>query len=107
MNKISYEELIDGLNSRKIVYVNFSVEGYSHYRNCEIIIEGMAFYFGSADTIQIYLAKGEYTGFLTTFEENVKLFDFGRKGRYTLKQIWNRIEIREIKYAEKIDLNKF
>lgn len=107
MNKISYEELIDGLNSRKIVYVYFSVEGYSHYRNCEIIIEGMAFYFGGADTIQIYLAKGEYTGFLTTFEENVKLFDFGRKGRYTLKQIWNRIEIREIKYAEKIDLNKF
>ena len=41
----------------------------------------MAFYFGGADTIQIYLAKGEYTGFLTTFEENVKLFDFGRKGR--------------------------
>lgn len=107
MNKISYEELIDGLNSRKIVYVNFSVEGYSHYRNCEIIIEGMAFYFGGADTIQIYLAKGEYTGFLTAFEENVKLFDFGRKGRYTLKQIWNRIAIREIKYAEKIDLNKF
>ena len=38
----------------------------------------------------------ERVGFYDTFKEGFKLFRMGRKGSFTLKQLWDRIEIVEI-----------
>ena len=34
------------------------------------------------------------------FKENCKLFKFGREGTFTLKQVWNNIQIIQINYYD-------
>ena len=36
-----------------------------------------------------------------TFKEDYKLFNFGRKGKFTLKDIWDKVVITNIVYFEK------
>lgn len=37
--------------------------------------------------------------FCTKFGVNHRIFDFGRKGKYTLEYLWDRIKFIEIVYA--------
>ena len=94
-----YNEIIEALNSHSINLVKFRVKDYAHYRNCKItvkkdeLLNGNVIYW-----IDVNLSDdgSERVGFYDTFKEGFKLFRIGRKGSFTLKQLWDIIEIVEI-----------
>lgn len=101
MKSLSYQQFIDGINNGQIVKVVFQVKDYAHYKYCSIerIVEVLP---NSNSIIYIYvkLAKDcEQRSFFKTFDEKYKLFDMKRKGTFTLKQMWDRIEVISIDYA--------
>lgn len=95
----SYKEIIDGLNSGRIHFFRFCVNNYSHYKNCTIkrieqkMPNGKTFFL-----IEVTLTAdfSEKISFLDSFEENTKLFSMGRKGKFTLKQLWSQITVLEV-----------
>lgn len=98
---MSYEDFIHYLNSSKIKKIRFKVNGYSHYSNCTIYrqidnINGNKNI--SLIVCQLTIDDYEKVSFLNKFNESFKLFDFGRNGRFTLKQIWDKVCITEIVY---------
>ena len=100
MNTYSYEEIIEEINNGIIKQINFCVDNYAHYKNCMILRTEDKFPNGrSIFLIDVILTKdSEKYSFLESFEENTKLFHMGRKGRFTLKQLWPHITIKEIVY---------
>ena len=94
---MKYEKFIKEINDRsKMKQINFYIKNYPHYKDCSIVkwkIDGM---------ITCILTKdlSEDVSFYGEFEENCKLFNFGSKGKYTLKDIWNSIVITKIVYFE-------
>ena len=99
--KYEYSELISALNEGKIKSISFSVVDYPHYQECKIVREvdylprGKQFVW-----IAVQLTKDNYekVSFFKSFKDDYKLFHMGRKGTFTLKQLWNKIEIKEIVY---------
>ncbi len=106
MDKISYEELIKGINSGEIEEVHFSVTTYSHYRSCYL---RRAYIFSPAlnknvfANIELILTedKSEWSRYAGPFEDKFKVFNIKGKGKFTLKEIYKNVEILSIKYAEK------
>ena len=99
--ELKYNEFIELLNQHKISDVIFSVAGYSHYNYCKITIskekpKEREFYL-----IKFVLTKdlSEMVSFYNIFDENYKLFDLKRKGKYTLKQIWDRVQISSLEMS--------
>ena len=96
-----YEQFIQDINSGKIKEVYFCVKGYGHYRNCYIkrypdtLKSGYKFM-----KIEVCLTSDgtEMAYFVNTFSDNNKFFKIKGKGAFTFKDIWNKIEIREIIY---------
>lgn len=95
--KISYKEFIELLNNSNVI-IKFSIINYAHYNNCQIkaydeIINGK-----TNHLIDVCLTNdlSEQICFYQIFKENYKLFRLGRKGSFTLKQIWDRFFIIEI-----------
>ena len=110
MEALTYQQFIDGINNGKILKAVFKVKDYAHYRCCSI--ERIVDIFPSSNSIvriDVTLAKDYYLdqyghvlgrfGFWEKFDEKRKLFDMGRKGTFTLKQMWDRIEFISIDYA--------
>lgn len=99
MIQCSYKEVIDGLNSGKIKLIRFCVNNYSHYRNCVIerteekLPNGRSLFLIEVNPTH---DSSEKITFIDSFMENTKLFHMGKKGRFTLKQLWPRITILEI-----------
>ena len=95
--KYTYDEFIQLLNSDGFSCVIFEIDGYAHYRNCVIKKVHPPFLNGMAE-FDVILSNdpNERIGFLETFDEKCKLFYFGRNRGFTLKQIWDRVVIREI-----------
>lgn len=97
----NYKELIDGLNGGRIKFIRFCVNNYSHYKNCTItrteqkLPNGKLFFLIEVTLTQDFREK---ISFLDSFEENTKLFSMGRKGKFTLKQLWSQITVLEIVY---------
>ena len=96
---MEYCEFIEKINSGEIKKMHFSVLNYPHYRNCVIEYE--------IDrpkenvkieiiTVTLTADKSEQASFYKTFKEDCKLFDFKRKGKFTLKQIWKHITINSV-----------
>lgn len=101
MIQCSYKEVMDGLNSGEIKLIRFCVNNYSHYKNCVIArTEQKLPNDESFFLIEVTLTEdsSEKKAFLDSFIENTKLFHMGRKGRFTLKQLWSQITILEIVY---------
>ncbi len=99
MIRCSYKEVIEGINSGAIKQIRFCVNNYSHYKNCVITRTEYKIYNGKSTThIDVSLTKdvSEKISFLNTFKEDVKLFNIGKKGNFTLKQLWPQIIILEI-----------
>jgi phosphoribosylpyrophosphate synthetase len=99
MNEYNYENVIDSLNRGEIKQICFSVNNYAHYKNC--IITRVEDIIGNGKTIiriEVVLTKdsSERVSFFKTFEDNYKLFSLGKKGRFTLKQLWSEIIISKI-----------
>lgn len=104
MIEYNYQKLIDGLNDGKIKQIHFSLSDYNHYKDCLITRKEDNIFNGKTITlIEVKLTKdsSEKISFLNTFEENYKLFNLGKKGRFTLKQLWSKINIIEIIQAAK------
>ena len=95
-NNYSYQEIINELNKFKIIKLSFFIEGYSHYKNCIIYkIEDPTL------CMQIELTKDNSEKIkFRKFVEDYKLFNFGRKGKFTLKQVWDKVCITEIEYSD-------
>lgn len=104
---MTYDEFIDGINdSSKIKQIDFYIEGYNHYRNCSIgrYKERIGY---SVNKIVDYritciLTKdhSEDISFPFKFKEDYKLFYFGSKGGFTLKEVWNKVVITKVEYFE-------
>lgn len=95
----SYGELIDDINSGAIAGVYFCVNGYAHYKKCSVFRKYDRISENKTITrIEVNLTEdgSEMYSFLKTFQENFKLFNMGRKGKFTLKQLWDHITILEV-----------
>lgn len=96
---MTYNEFIGKLNLKEITRFRFRIKGYPHYDNCEIfyrtdkISEGR---FIEIIVCKLTLDYSETVSFYKQFDESYKLFDMGRKGKFTLKQVWNLIEVIEV-----------
>lgn len=96
---MTYKEFIDDINCGNIKGINFYIDGYSHYNNCSIMRTLDKSPSGNdIILIQAKLTKdsSEEISFLNNFNENYKIFRLGRKGTFTLKQIWERVCITQI-----------
>ena len=100
--ELKYNEFIELLNQHKISDVTFSVAGYAHYNYCKITISKEKPKESEFYLIKIVLTKdlSEMVSFYNVFDENYKLFDLKRKGKYTLKQIWDRIQINTLEMQQ-------
>ena len=100
---MKYNEFVEKLNAGKIRKVTFSVPGYAHYKKCVIEYTrsdpsrsdslAMIWFFMTEDGYEKY-------GFIEKYKENTKLFDFKKRGKFTLAQIWRKISIESIEYNE-------
>jgi len=101
VDKISYSEFITGINNGSIELIRFSVEGYSHYNNCIIkrIVDKLS-NGNEAVIIRVDLVTDltESISFYRKFKEELKMFNFGRKGKLTLKEVWEKMIIIELNY---------
>lgn len=99
ITQYSYEDVIDKLNNGQIQQVRFCVNNYPHYKDCVISRKEEKFPNGNPFyTIEVLLTKdsSEKYSFYKRFSERTKLFRMGRKGSFTLKQIWPQITVLEI-----------
>ena len=99
---MKYCEFIDGINSGNIKKVSFSIANYPHYRNC--VVESKSTNTNKAESSKIiwfYLTPDGYEkkGFLNKIKEDTKLFNIKGKGNFSLKQMWDRINIHSVEYA--------
>ena len=87
----------------KIKSILFSINDYSHYKKCTInrFIENIT---NKKQIIRIEVKlvedETEIVSFYKKFKEDYKLFKMGRRGVFTLKQIWSHVQIVEIKYND-------
>ena len=96
---MEYCEFIDKINSGEIRKILFSVSDHTHYKEC--YIEHKIDYPKKDVAIKLIIVtltkdETEKVAFYKTFDETYKLFDFKRQGKFTLKQIWNKILIKSI-----------
>lgn len=98
---MNYQEFIENINTGKIKQISFSIANYPHYKHCTIKSVVNSTTDGNLLRIiwvELTNDNSEKMGFLKKFKENYKLFDFKRKGKFTLKQLWNQIIINSIEY---------
>ena len=107
MITLKYEDFIKGINrdTGNIKQINFYIEGYPHYHDCSIgryikkvrVHERIVTLTGRITCI-LTKDHSEDVSFYRAFKEDRKIFDFGRKGRYTLKDVWDKVVITNISY---------
>ncbi len=95
----TYEEIIKGINEGTLDEVRFAIPSYPHYRDCVLRrvyleINGIK----SFECIEMRLTKdgSEKSLYYGLFKYKEKLFNIKGKGRFTFKEIFNRIEIKEV-----------
>lgn len=96
---ITYKQFIDDLNSETISEMEFEVVGYSHYKRCRIFRKYDTLRNGKTiSLIRVDLTdnNSEFVSFMDEFNESYKLFRMGKKGSFTLQQIWPKIKIVKI-----------
>ncbi len=100
--KISYDELIKKINNHEISNVEFGIADYQHYSNCRIEVNKELINNKLIVIIEVKLTNdlSEYESFYNRFDESYKLFNLGRKGSFTLKQIWDKVTIKSINYYQ-------
>lgn len=98
---MTYNDFVAGINSGKITRIDFFVKNYNHYRKCCIKSHSDIVNF-KGNQIEIPTTEckltadnSEVTNFMRKFNEDCKLFKINGV-KYTLKQIWDKIEITEI-----------
>ena len=103
MEKISYKDMIDGINSGLIDDVHFSLTTYNHYRSCHL---RRVYYYSEIlkkdvfDCIELCLCddRSEYSKYAGEFEDRERVFKIKGKGSFTLRDVYKHIEIISITY---------
>ena len=102
---MKYQEFIDFLNNGKINQINFGLINYAHYKNCTIKVEKSINIkpnsnekFSQIIIFELTQDKSETITFYGKYNEKEKIFLIKGKGKFTLKEIWKNIEIKEIIY---------
>ena len=104
---MTYDEFLEGINnSDKIKQIDFYIKRYNYYRNCSIgrYKEKKGYTVNKIVDFRItcILPKdhSEDVSFQFKFKEDYKLFRFGSKGRFTLKEVWDKVVVTKIEYFE-------
>lgn len=101
----NYEEIINNLNEGKIESIVFSIKEYTHYKKC-IIKRFIDNVYNDKCIVRIEVKlvedDSETVSFYKYFKEDYKLFKFGRKGTFTLKQIWDYVQILKVNYYDSL-----
>lgn len=99
----NYEEIINNLNEGKIEIIIFSIKEYAHYKKC-IIKRCVDCVCNDKHIVRIEVKlvedDSETVSFYKYFKEDYKLFKFGKKGTFTLKQVWNKVQVIQINYYD-------
>ena len=99
---MTYRDFVDGLNSGKITKAVFSIKNYPHYRNC--VVEAKKTFPNKLDSkiIWFHLTPDGYEkkGFLNKIKESDKLFKIKNKGTFSLLQMWDKVDIHFVEYAD-------
>lgn len=93
-NYYSYEEIISGINDGSILEVTFAVSNYNHYRHCVLSRKD--------EYIELTLNNDEVSKYYGEFLDKERVFLFKGKGKFNLKEIYNNIEIIELKLAPRV-----
>ena len=96
---ITYEQFVEELNDYRILEAEFEVLGYSHYKKCRITRMYDTLRNGKTiSLIRVHLSSDpkDFVSFLDEFDDTYKLFRLGKKGAFTLKQLWHNIKIIKI-----------
>ena len=99
MEEKEFLKLLDDLNNHLIDGFAFSIEGYGHYRHCEIAYvydEYPMFHKKVASSIRVLLAKNEYCLFYGPINLQEKIFHIKGEGKKSLKYMIPRINLIEI-----------
>ena len=101
----NYEEIINNLNEGKIESILLSIKEYTHYKKC-IIKRFIDNVYNDKCIVRIEVKlvedDSETVSFYKYFKEDYKLFKFGRKGTFTLKQIWDYVQILKVNYYDSL-----
>ena len=99
--KISYEDLILKINHKIIKQVKFSLKGYAHYKCCTLYWTKQNI-INKAEIDRLILCmtqdKTEIFSFFHKYPEEYKLFKIKGRGTFTLRQLWDNVEIKSIEY---------
>ena len=104
---MTYDEFIEGINNpNKIKQMDFYINGYGHYNSCSIgryieKVKGIGKILNWRITCILTKDHSEDVSFFKVFNEDYKLFSFGSKGKFTLKDVWNKVVITKIEYFKK------
>lgn len=102
---MNYDEFIELFNNKTIDRICFYISGYSHYKNCKIYHQTEktpANKYLTLVVCQLTMDDYEKVSFLNYFDETFKLFDMGKKGKFTLKQIWDLVKITDVEYNQRV-----
>ena len=97
--ELSYEELMEGINSGAIDKVRFSVSIYPHYRNCcleRIYRDQDGIHSFECIHLSLTNDKSEDSFYHGSFLDKYKLFKIKGKGAFSLKEIYRYVEILEV-----------
>ncbi len=108
MVNYSYDDIVNGLNAGIIKAFIFSVSNYPHYKKCSIShFTDVISTDRNISRIEVKLTddNSETISFIKNFKDDYKIFKMGRKGTFTLRQMWPKIQVLEIRYNEKFASN--
>lgn len=105
MDKLDYQELIDGVNNGSIEEVHFSLPTYGHYKSCYL---RRAYIFSPILNKKVYSHielvltenRKEISKYMGEFKDRERVFNIKGRGRFNLKDIYKEIEILSITYKK-------
>ncbi len=94
---MDYDQFVGALNSGKIAHAEFAIKGYAHYGHCVVD----TFPIENGVLIEFLLTPDgkETVRFFGKFHDD-KFFRFGKRGTYTLLDVWRYIVDWKITYRD-------
>ncbi len=98
-NKLEYKNMMNLLEEGQIHEVSFHITDYAHYKSCKLFRNVDVLHNGN-ELIMICIDpvpdKSESVCFYKKYDHTYKVFNLGKNKKYSLKQIWDRVGIKEI-----------
>ena len=106
VDAVQYNRLIEAINAGEIREIWLSVRGYAHYNKISILCTRSAV---SPQDVNVVIRPVQDDSeprihCFHGFDENIPIVSIKGKGRLTLRQIWDLVEITDIKFAPQEDI---